>query len=233
LAGILSILKISMNFSLKGVVFDFDGVIVDSHPVHLRAWKKFFESTGKTVSEEELQFVLDGRRRDAILRHFLGELSDETLVEYGHRKEQMFQMEAADVRPIVGLPRFLEELEAAQLNLSVASSGSRCRVESLLRKRDLKKRFRVIITGDQVERGKPDPELFLRVARDLGLEPFELVAFEDAVSGVIAARSAGMKCIGIAPIDRASSLLDAGATHVVPDFRSLSYARLRELLSTG
>jgi HAD superfamily hydrolase (TIGR01509 family) len=201
--------------------------------VHLRAWKKFFESTGKTVSEQELQFVLDGRRRDAILQHFLGDLSDEALVEYGHQKERIFQIEAADVRPIDGLLRFLEELEAARLNLGVASSGSRSRVEFLLRKRDLKKRFRVIITGDQVERGKPHPELFLRAARDLGLEPFELVAFEDAVSGVIAARSAGMKCIGIAPIDRAAILLDAGATHVVPDFTLMSYAKLQDLLSNG
>ena len=61
----------------KGVVFDFDGVIVDSHPAHLRAWKSFLNSMGKNVSEEQLHFVLDGRKRDDILRHFLGELSAE------------------------------------------------------------------------------------------------------------------------------------------------------------
>ena len=57
---------------IKGAVIDFDGVIVDSHPAHLRAWKKFLNSVGKTVSEVQLQFVLDGRRRDDILRHFMG-----------------------------------------------------------------------------------------------------------------------------------------------------------------
>jgi len=206
---------------------------VDSHPVHIRAWKKFFESIGKAISEEQLQFVLDGRRRNDILRHFLGELGDETLVEYGQRKERIFRIEAVDVRPIDGLRSFLEELEGAQLYLSVASSGSRNRVEFMLRNLDLKKRFRVVITGDQVARGKPDPDLFLKAASDLGVEPFELVAFEDAVSGVKAARSAGMKCIGIAPVDRVSILLEAGATHVAPDFRSLSYAKLLNLLSDG
>jgi len=214
---------------LRGVVFDFDGVIVDSHPVHKRAWKKFLESMGRAVSEEKLQFVLDGRRRDDILRHFLGELNDEKLVEYGHRKEQIFRDEAADVRTIDGLLSFLEELEGAQLTLGVASSGSRSRVDFLLRQLDLKKRFRVVITGDEVAQGKPDPAVFQRAAQDLGVEPSALIAFEDAVSGVKAARSAGMKCIGIAQPDRVSILLDAGANHVVPDFRSLSYSKLQEL----
>jgi HAD superfamily hydrolase (TIGR01509 family) len=222
-----------VNFVFKGIVFDFDGVLVDTHPVHMRAWRRFLESVGKAVSEEQLQFVLDGSRRDDILRHFLGELCDEKLIEYGYLKDEIFRKEAADVQPINGLLTFLKDLEDAQLNLSIASSGSRSRVDFLLRKLHLKERFRVVITGDDVARGKPDPALFLRVARDLGVEPFELIAFEDAVSGVKAATSAGMRCIGIAQLDRVSILLDAGANHVVPDFRSLSYSKLRELLSNG
>ena len=233
LAGTFSTSKNGVNVVLKGVVFDFDGVLVDSHPVHLRAWKKFFESIGAAVSDEHLQFVLDGRRRDDILRHFLGDICDETLVEFGHRKEQFFRNEATDVQLIEGLLSFLEDLEGAQLNLSVASSGSRSRIAFLLKNLDLEKYFRAVITGDEVPRGKPDPAVFLRAARDLGVEPFELVAFEDAFSGVKAAKSAGMTCIGIAPVSRGSILLDAGAIHVVPDFSSLSYEKLRELLSNG
>jgi beta-phosphoglucomutase len=220
-----------VNFVFRGVVFDFDGVLVDSHPVHIRAWKKFLESMGRAVSEEQLQFVLDGRKRDDILRHFLGELNDDKLVEYGHRKEQIFRDEAANVRTIDGLLSFLEDLEGAQLTLGVASSGSRSRVDFLLRQLDLKKRFRVVITGDEVAQGKPDPALFLRAAQDLGLEPSALIAFEDAVSGVKAARSAGMKCIGIGQPDRVSILLDAGANYVVPDFQSLSYSKLQQILA--
>jgi beta-phosphoglucomutase len=219
-----------VNFVFRGAVFDFDGVLVDSHPVHIRAWKKFLGSMGRAVSEEQLQIVLDGRKRDDILRHFLGELNDDKLIEYGHRKEQIFRDEAADVRAIDGLLSFLEELEGAQLTLGVASSGSRSRVDFLLQQLDLKRRFRVVITGDEVAQGKPDPAVFLRAAQDLGVEPSALIAFEDAVSGVKAARSAGMKCIGIAEPARVSILLDAGANHVVPDFRSLSYSKLRELL---
>lgn len=213
---------------LRGVVFDFDGVIVDSHPVHIRAWKKFLETVGRTASEEELQFVLDGRKRNDILRHFLGELEPERMTEYGRRKEQLFREEAADVQSVGGLPSFLEDLEAAHVSLGIASSGSRSRVEFLLDRLDLKKHFRAVVTGDEVEQGKPDPAVFLKAAQALQLDPAELVAFEDALSGVKAARSAGMICVGIALPERTSMLFDAGADYVVPDFWSLSYSKLKK-----
>jgi beta-phosphoglucomutase len=202
---------------------------MDSRPVHTRAWKKFLDSVGRTVSEEQLQFVLDGRKRDDILRHFMGELEAEQIVEYGHRKEQFFRDEAAHVRTIDGLLSFLEDLEYEQLALAIASSGSRSRVHFLLDRLDLKKRFRVVITGDEVEQGKPHPAVFLRTAQQLGVDPSELIAFEDAISGVRAARSAGMMCVGIAQLDRAAILVDAGANYVVPDFRPLSYSKLRQM----
>jgi beta-phosphoglucomutase len=229
LAWLLSSSQIKVNLVLRGVVFDFDGVIVDSHPLHIRAWEKFLESVGRTASEEELQFVLDGRKRDDILRHFLGELEPEWMIEYGRRKEQLFREEAADVQTVGGLLGFLKDLQTAHVALGIASSGSGSRVNFLLHQLDLKRYFRIVVTGDEVERGKPDPAVFLKVAQGLHLDPAEVIAFEDAYSGVIAARSAGMMCVGIAQLDRASALSDAGADFVVPDFRSLSYSKLEKL----
>jgi beta-phosphoglucomutase len=214
---------------IRGVVFDFDGVIVDSHPVHKRAWRKFLKSVGRTASEEELQFVLDGRKRADILRHFLGDLDPELMIRFGHRKEQFFRDEAGDVQTVDGLLSFLEDLEDAGVAIGVASSGSGSRVNFLLDQLDLKKHFQVIITGDEVKKGKPDPSVFLRAAQALQEDPGELLAFEDAVSGVKSAKAAGMKCVGIAQPDRASVLLDSGADHVVLDFCSLSYSKLKEL----
>src|SRR5712664_5003887 len=101
--------KSKVGFVFRGLVFDFDGVIVDSYPVHVRAWQKFLDSVERTASEEQLQFVLDGRKRDDILRHFMGELDADQVVEYGHRKEQLFRDEAAHVRTIAGLLGFLED----------------------------------------------------------------------------------------------------------------------------
>jgi beta-phosphoglucomutase len=212
---------------LRGVVFDFDGVIVDSHPAHIRAWKSFLNSVGKTVSEEQLNFVLDGRKREEILRHFLGTLDDERIAEYGIRKEQCFRDEAGSVQMVDGLRNFLEDLHGAGLATSIASSASRTRVDFLLDQLDLKKYFQAIVTGDEVKKGKPDPSVYLLAASALQQAPCELLAFEDAVSGVKSAKGAGMKCVGIARLDRAFLLLDSGADHVVPDFRSLSCSRLQ------
>jgi len=195
----------------------------------VRAWQKFLDSVGRTASEEQLRFVLDGRKRDDILRHFMGELDADQIVEYGRRKEQFFRDEAAHVRTIDGLRGFLEDLEFEQLALAIASSGSRSRIHFLLDMLGLKKLFRVVLTGDEVEQGKPHPAVFLRAAQQLGVDPCELMAFEDAVSGVRAARSAGMMCVGIAKPERASILVDAGANYVVPDFQSLSYSKLQQI----
>ena len=217
----------------KGAVFDFDGVIVDSHPAHLRAWKRFLNFVGKTVSEEQLQFVLDGRKRDNILHHFMGELDADQLNEYGLRKEQFFRDEVTHVRSALGLVDFLDDLRSAQLSLAIASSGSKSRIHFLLDRFGLRKYFQAVVTGDEVDQGKPHPAVFLKAADRLNIDPSELIAFEDAVSGVKAARSAGMKCIGIAQRDRASALIAAGATHVAPDFQFLSCPELRKLLSNG
>jgi beta-phosphoglucomutase len=224
------ILRSHGELVLRGAIFDFDGVVVDSHPVHKRAWRKLLESLGRTVSEEDLQFVLDGRKREDILHHFLGDLNPDLMIEYGHRKEQFFRNEAVDLQTIEGLQSFLEDLEDSHVALAIASSGSRSRINFVLDRLDLKKHFRVVITADEVERGKPDPAVFLRAAQHLLLDPLELIAFEDAPSGVKAVRSAGIVCIGIAQLDGASALLDAGADHVVRDFRSLSYVELQKIL---
>lgn len=213
---------------LRGAVFDFDGVIVDSHPIHKRVWKKLLESVGRSVSEAELQFLLDGRKGEDILRHFLGDLAPELIVEYCHRKDQFFRNEAACVQTIKGVVSFLEDLADLRVVSAVASSGSGSRVNFLLDHLDLKKHFCVVVTGDHVERSKPDPAVFLKAAQDLELDPAELIAFEDSPSGVKAARAAGMVCVGIAQPDEASALLDAGANDVVPDFCSLSHSNLEK-----
>lgn len=217
---------------LKGIVFDFDGVIVDSHPVHLRTWKKFLSSIGHTATELELKFVLEGRKREDILRFFLGELDPEQLAQYGRQKEELFRDDAADVQTIVGLRDFLEDLRQAEIPLGIASSGSSARIQFLLNHLDLNSYFQAIVTADEVINGKPDPAVFLKAAAKLQISPHELVAFEDAVSGVKAAIGAGLTCVGIAQSDRAHALLDAGACQVIEDFRCLSRSKLSTLLSS-
>jgi len=218
---------------LRGIIFDFDGVIVDSHPAHLRAWKKFFLSMGRVLSDEELQFVLDGHKSSDILKHYLGDIDAERIAEYGRRKEQLFLEEAPTVRTVAGLFNLLEDLSDAKVAVGIASSGSRNRVSSLLDRLLLKRYFQIVVTGDQVEHGKPDPALFLRAALELQLDPAELMAFEDAVSGVKAARGAGIICVGVAQRNRARALQEAGAVQTVTDFQAVSHSTLQRWFTTS
>jgi beta-phosphoglucomutase len=216
---------------LKGVIFDMDGVIVDSHPVHKKAWRRFLELQGKEVTDEELNFIMDGRKREEILRHFLGELSNEQIRILGHEKELLFKEHATAMTMIEGFPAFLEQLARANIKLGVASSGSDSRVNYVLDSLKLRKYFKAIVTGDQVTAGKPDPAIFQLASEQLRVPPAETLVFEDSVSGVKAARAAGMKCIGIASDGLISKLLEAGAIQIVPNYIDLSLNNVQTLLN--
>jgi beta-phosphoglucomutase family hydrolase len=214
---------------LRAVIFDMDGVIVDSHPIHKKTWRTFLALLGKEISEEDLNFIMEGRKREEILRHFLGDLSEEQMQIFGRQKEQLFRRESAALQTIEGLREFLQELDEAEIRLAVASSGSSGRVNDILVSLDLQNYFKAIVTGDQVTNGKPDPAIFLMASDRLGVSPAETLVFEDSVSGVKAAKAAGMTCFGVASNGIIPTLLEAGADHIIPDFSGVSIDVMRDL----
>src|SRR5216683_2684214 len=152
---------------LQAIIFDLDGVIVDSHPVHKQAWKAFFLSLGKDVPDHELSFVLEGQKREDILRHFLGDLTEEQVKYYGARKEALFRDSVQELKTIDGLNGFLDQLIHAEIPIALASSASRHRAEYMLEALGLRPLFKAVITGDDVVKGKPDPALFVLAAQGL------------------------------------------------------------------
>ena len=216
---------------LQGVIFDLDGVIVDSHPAHKQAWRTFFTSLGKDVPEHDLEFVLEGQKREDILRHFLGDLSEEQVRHYGACKEALFKGCVQELKLVNGLADFLKQVEAAELPMALASSASRNRAEFILAELNLKRRFQVVITGDDVAKGKPDPAIFTLAADAMRVSPTNVLVCEDAVNGVEAAKVAGMKCLGIAANGRGPILKEAGADRIVPDFTAANLNELRALFA--
>ncbi len=214
---------------LRAAIFDMDGVIVDSHPAHKKTWRKFLESLGKEIDEEHLNFIMEGRKRDEILRYFLGELSDEQVRALGRQKEQLFREESPDMKTIEGLREFLQQLSEAKIRLAVASSGSNGRVNYVLDLLDLRNYFQAIVTGDQVTYGKPDPTIFRLACEQLCVRPSETLVFEDSVSGIRAAKAAGMRCVGVATNGITAILVEAGADHIIPDFSAVPFDLMREL----
>lgn len=204
-----------------------DGVVIDSHPAHRRAWQRFLGAVGREVTEAELDFVLDGRKREEILRYFLGDLEPSEIAQYGALKDEMLQQLGEGLRPLPGITEFLNSLSHAGIRMALATSAGRQRTSGTLDELGLTRFFEAVITGDDVGKGKPDPAIYRLAAERLAEMPESLLVVEDAVSGVKSARAAGMRCLGVASPQRAEALRDAGADPVISDFRSLSLARLK------
>ena len=215
---------------LESVVFDMDGVIIDSHPAHRKAWQKFLCVLGKEVSEAELDFILDGRKRCDILRYFLGDLSSEESAEFGRQKDEFFQQAALELTPLPGVLDFLSSLDQQNVRLGVATSASASRTHSTLERLQLDQYFRVVVTGDDVQKGKPDPTIYRVVCSKLAVDPQSSIAVEDAVSGIRAAQAAGLKCIGVGRDHKQRQLRAAGAHEVIQDFIGFSPGNLQHII---
>ena len=216
---------------LTNVIFDLDGVVVDSHAAHMRTWKTFLLSLGKSVSDADLNFVRQGRKKQEILRFFLGELPDDQVQAHCHAKDLLFRKEAYRITMLPGVQALLEDLKRAGIPVALASCGGSARVHHLLSRLRIREYFTVVVTGDDVRFGKPDPEIFHKVTREMHVHPAESIVFEDSVSGIQAAKAAGMKCIGIAERQMTPALVEAGADYVLPNFSGLSWIGVQKLFA--
>jgi HAD superfamily hydrolase (TIGR01509 family) len=180
------------------VVFDLDGVIVDSEPTHERATDEYLAGLGATV---------DQGLRDDMMGRRVRELTDAIAARLGRPPEQVLAEREAifwrllrqgdGVRPMPGLRRALARLTAAGLPLAVATSGTRAYVRYVLERLGVCDAFKAVVSGEDVVHGKPHPEIYLRAASLLGAEPADCAAIEDTFHGVAAARAAGMRVVAM------------------------------------
>jgi beta-phosphoglucomutase len=175
-----------------------DGVIVDSNPHHRRAWEEFNRGHGLETTQAMHRFMY-GRRNDQIVRDFYGAgLSAEEVDARGAAKEALYRkMIAGRVEGmlVAGLREFLDLYR--DIPKAVASNGEPANVDFLLEETGLRPYFQVVLNGHQVSHPKPNPEIYLRAAELLQVEPAGCIVFEDSFSGVEAGRAAGMPVIGI------------------------------------
>ena len=180
-----------------------DGVLIDSNPAHRLAWQAYNRRFGIDTGEEMQQRIF-GRRNDEIVRDFFGSgLSEDEVAAHGAAKERLYrEMIAPGVeRALVpGIREFLARYSA--LPLGLATNAEAANVDFLLDAAALRPFFRAVVHGHQVRRPKPDPEIYLRTAGLLGVEPRHCVVFEDSYSGVAAARAAGMRTVGVTTTHR-------------------------------
>ncbi|MBU0572929.1 MAG: beta-phosphoglucomutase family hydrolase [Candidatus Margulisiibacteriota bacterium] len=213
--------------SIKGAIFDLDGVIVDSVPLHFKAWKKMFAEYGHEFTTEDYLAKVDGRPRLEGAAAILTELSPQEVKLAGDKKQAYFLelLEKGPIDTFDSTIKLIKEMKDQGLKLAMASSSKNAGY--ILRKVGLFELFDADVSGADLKKGKPDPEIFLKAADKLGLASRECVVFEDARAGVEAARAGGFYCVGI---DRHGKLdHDLGADLYVNDLSETSLDRILKL----
>ena len=204
------------------VIFDMDGVLVDSEGMSCGAWLPVLERRGLEVRLAEIEDFI-GRSDHAVLDHFrrlypAADLGDGLIDE----KEQGFFAAAhGRLEAFPGLKRVLRDLEGGAVPMAVASSGRHRKIRFSLKTAGLEGYFGVVCSASDVARGKPAPDLFLHAAGLLGAEPGICSVVEDSVPGIAAAKAAGMKALGFTSSHPAEVLLDAGADAVFSRYDEL------------
>ncbi len=182
---------------IRGVIFDMDGVLIDSNPLHEEAWVEYL--TSLRIPHDGIDTWMAGKRNDFIMRRLLGpDASESEVFAHGAAKEALYRQK---MKPVVerqltrGLRKFLAQLVG--LPVGLGTNAEPANVDFLLTEAKLDGHFRAVVDGHQVANPKPAPDIYLRVAENLGVEPGDCVIFEDSASGIAAARAAGARVIGV------------------------------------
>ncbi len=183
---------------IKAVIFDMDGVMIDSEPLWEKTEKIMMARKGLTYTPVYREKIVGlGQKDSAILLKNTFGLEDETEEIINSRLSILLDIYDTELQLVTGLEELLQTLSGSTLHVSLASSSPIRVINFVLNKFDLDKYFSPVVSGDFVENGKPNPDIYLHTAQKMGLKPHECVVIEDSINGVMSAKAAGMRCIAV------------------------------------
>lgn len=205
-------------------IFDMDGTMIDNMAYHQKAWQEFLRRHGIELSDEEFGRRVSGKKNSEIFEIVFGRrLDGPDLARAAEEKEALYrELYAAYIREIPGLSDVIQTLQGQGLRLAIATTAPSGNRRFCLEQLHMEDKFEVILGDEDVVHGKPDPEIYLKTAEQLGVAPSECIVFEDSPSGVQSAQSAGMTVIGILSSHAVEELV--GADYTVKDFTDLSFS---------
>ena len=207
----------------KVLIFDMDGTLTDNMDFHHRAWMKFIEQKKLNIDAETFERDYhNGTLIEVMARFFPHLTTEEELRKVGNEKEALYRDTYGHLlQPIAGLHSFLKEVQKKNIPIGLATMGDQNNLEMTLKQLEITSYFHSTTGGDQVEKGKPHPEIFLTAAKKLGIAPKDCLAFEDTASGIQAAQAVGMKVVGVATQFSVEKLLDLGCVAGIHDFTEI------------
>ncbi len=207
-----------------------DGTLVDNMRFHGAAWKAMLLENDIEADAEDFLVKTAGKTNREIIPHYFKDAAEEKLLELGLRKEAIYrELYLPERRTIRGAIDFLEAAQALGVKMAVATAAPVANMEFVLDGLDMRRFFAAITTAADVSHGKPNPEIFLKSAEKLGVEPKNCLVFEDAANGFEAAHRAGMKSIGIATVNSIEGIVRlASVVEAHDDFAELKPRELIE-----
>jgi beta-phosphoglucomutase family hydrolase len=207
------------------VIFDMDGVLVDNAHFHERAFAEYFSRFGITLAPE-----MFGRGNEEIMAELFPDESKERQSEMATEKEAYYrQIYEPHIKPVAGLVGLLKELKNNRIPVAVGSSAPIENINFVLDKLQIRNYFDVVVVAAMVQRAKPAPDIYLKSAELLNIKPENCLVFEDALAGIAAARSAGMKVAGVAtsmPKERLT-----GTDRIINDFTEITINEIKQIIT--
>lgn len=179
----------------KAFLFDMDGTMINNMAFHEQAWHAVLAELGVEISHEALHREMYGKNPE-VFRRIMGDvLSAEEIAHYSDKKEALYRaLYRPHIAPVAGLMALLQYSQSAQKQVAMATAANLPNVDFVLDALPLRAFFHALITADDVQHGKPNPEVFLLAAQRVGVSPADCLVFEDAPAGAQAAHRAGMDC---------------------------------------
>jgi HAD superfamily hydrolase (TIGR01509 family) len=209
------------------LLFDLDGTLVDTDLHHLGAYNELLSGYGRSITIDDYRRHVMGFANDDIMQRLFPDQSSARHVELADRKEALFRARLSQLTPTAGLLRLLAWADERSYPMAVVTNAPMSNTRAMLEGLLLSHRFRRIIVGETLAHGKPHPLPYQTALDQLGMQPFEAIAFEDSASGVKSASSAGIVTIGMTTSLDEASLRAAGARDTIRDFED---PRLRRWL---
>lgn len=208
---------------LKAVLFDIDGTLCDSDPIHYHAFREMFieigYNNGIAITEEFYAEKISGKHNDYLGKALFPDWSFEKCAQFLNDKEAMFRRLAPQqLKATTGLFKLCRWIEDHRLKCAAVTNAPRLNAELMISILGLKNFFQVVVLGCECERAKPFPDPYLRALKEINASPEHTVVFEDSVDGIKAGVAAGMLVVGVATRNPEQSLIDAGASLIIKDF---------------
>jgi len=216
----------------KAAIFDMDGVIVDNQLYHMKSWATFCQKHNIPFNESNYRAKYFGKTNHDIFRELVGsKLTDEQIDLLAEEKEHLYRDIYKDyITPVKGLIPFFESLKASGIKIAVATSAPTSNLDFTIDSLKIRSLFDVIVDSSMITRGKPDPEIYLKAAKQLGIKPAECVVFEDSISGINSGHNAGMMVVALITTH---SLNELPKTPIaIKDFTEISIEKIIESKTT-